>query len=140
MSWHPPYTLINTWRHGVQGRAAQGMQQMRQELETYEANNAKLALPYYLGLMAGLCQRAGDTAAAIATVTRALAVGQETGERWNEAELYRLIGRFFHPKAVGLRPRKTLHNRHVRLQNPKSPPPAKCLSLTGPLRLAATIR
>ena len=82
MSWHPPYTLINTWRHGVQGRAAQGMQQMRQELETYEANNAKLALPYYLGLMAGLCQRAGDTAAAIATVTRAIAVGPETPDFW----------------------------------------------------------
>ena len=48
--------------------------------------------PYFLALLADVYAQAGQVEAGLATLDEALAAAQATGERWAEAELYRLRG------------------------------------------------
>lgn len=61
-------------------------------LTACRATGAELARPYLLSLLAEALIREGLYEEALRTVHEALAVGQKTGERWYEAELYRLKG------------------------------------------------
>jgi hypothetical protein len=53
-------------------------------------------VPYYLGVMAGLCSAARRADEAVELLEVALPKVGETG-RWFEAELHRLEGLFRHP-------------------------------------------
>jgi len=46
--------------------------------------------PYFLALLADVYAQEGQVEAGLATLAEALAAAQATGERWTEAELYRL--------------------------------------------------
>jgi predicted ATPase len=48
--------------------------------------------PYFLALLAEVYVQEGQVEAGLATLAEALAAAQATGERWAEAELYRLRG------------------------------------------------
>jgi predicted ATPase len=48
--------------------------------------------PYFLALLADVYAQEGQVEAGLATLAEALAAAQATGERWAEAELYRLRG------------------------------------------------
>ena len=48
--------------------------------------------PYYLGLFAQCCEKAGHANEALDVLITALDMVEKTGERWFEAELYRLSG------------------------------------------------
>ena len=50
--------------------------------------------PYFLALLADVYAQAGQVEAGLAALAEALAAAQATGERWAEAELYRLRGSF----------------------------------------------
>jgi predicted ATPase len=62
---------------------------MHRGLAAKQATGAQLKVPYYLGLIAGQADRAAD---ALPLLAEALARVERTGERWFEAELYRLRG------------------------------------------------
>jgi predicted ATPase len=66
--------------------------QIRQDLAAVRETGSALWEPYFLALLAEVYAQEGQVEAGLATVAEALAAAQATGERWGEAELYRLRG------------------------------------------------
>ena len=65
---------------------------LREAIQAFRAGGARLRLPYYLGLLADACGRAGRAAEGLVAVDEALAHARSTSERWWDAELHRLRG------------------------------------------------
>ena len=65
---------------------------LRTSIEEFRATGARLRLPYYLGLLAGACCRAGRGDEGLAVLDEALAEVRSSNERWWDAELHRLRG------------------------------------------------
>jgi predicted ATPase len=76
----------------MQGAALEGVAEMQQGLAAYRGIGAGLGLTHYLALLAEAYAQAGQTAAGLAVVAEALGVVDKDGERFCEAELYRLQG------------------------------------------------
>jgi predicted ATPase len=68
------------------------MSQIRQGLATRQALEAGIFQSYYLALLAEAYGKAGRAEEGLATLAEALAVVDNSGERFYEAELYRLKG------------------------------------------------
>jgi len=66
--------------------------QIRHDLAAVHETGSALWEPYFLALLAEVYAQAGQVEAGLATLAEALAAAQATGERWAEAELYRLRG------------------------------------------------
>jgi predicted ATPase len=66
--------------------------QIRQDLAAVRETGSALWEPYFLALLADVYAQEGQVEAGLATLAEALAAAQATGERWAEAELYRLRG------------------------------------------------
>jgi predicted ATPase/DNA-binding winged helix-turn-helix (wHTH) protein len=84
--------MLQGWALSEQGDVAEGIAQLREGLAAYRAIDAALGCPYFLGLLAQACGRAGQTAQGLAVVDEALTTAHHSGERHYEAELYRLQG------------------------------------------------
>jgi DNA-binding SARP family transcriptional activator len=65
---------------------------LRASIEAFRASGARLRLPYYLGLLAGICRRAGQAAEGLAAIHEAFAEVRSSNEHWWDAELHRLRG------------------------------------------------
>ena len=89
--WSAVGTIFRGWSIAVSGERERGLSEMRQGLAAKQATGSELNVPYCLGLMAAL---SGETAKDDATLLFADALSriERTGERWFEAELYRLKG------------------------------------------------
>jgi predicted ATPase len=66
--------------------------QLHQGLAAVRATGTALWEPYFLALLAEAYGQEGQVEAGLAALSEALVVVQTTGERWGEAELYRLRG------------------------------------------------
>jgi predicted ATPase len=88
-------TVLRGWALTAQGRQEGGVAQIREGLAAYRAAGIELGLPYYLALLAEGYRQAGPADEALGVLADALATAHSTGERWCEAELYRLQGEFF---------------------------------------------
>jgi predicted ATPase len=66
--------------------------QIRHDLAAVRETGTALWEPYFLALLAEAYAQEGQVEAGLAPLTEALAAAQATGERWGEAELYRLPG------------------------------------------------
>jgi len=65
---------------------------LRSSIDEFRGRGNRLRLPYYLGLLAGACWRAGRASEGLAVLDEALAEVQSTNEHWWDAELHRLRG------------------------------------------------
>jgi predicted ATPase len=65
---------------------------LRESIESFKASGARLRLPYYLGLLAQVCSRAGRADDGLAAVDGGMAASRENNERWWDAELHRVRG------------------------------------------------
>ena len=65
---------------------------IREGLSERNRPGAKLYRPFCLALFAEALEGAGEHDSALAALSEALALAQETGERWWEAEIHRLKG------------------------------------------------
>ena len=74
------------------GQAQEGTAQMQQGLTAYRGMGARIELPYMLAQLAETYGSLGQSSAGLAILAEALALVETTGERWWEAELYRLQG------------------------------------------------
>jgi predicted ATPase/DNA-binding winged helix-turn-helix (wHTH) protein len=72
------------------GRAA--ISSLRESIKAFKASGARIRLPYYLGLLAEVCGRAGYAEEGLAVVDEGMAASREHNERWWNAELHRLRG------------------------------------------------
>ncbi|MBI3300989.1 MAG: hypothetical protein HYZ72_02775 [Deltaproteobacteria bacterium] len=85
-------TLLQGWALAEQGKGEEGLRQMHQGLAAWRATGAELERTHYLALLAEAYGKVGQAEKGLATVTEALAVVNKNGERFCEAELYRLKG------------------------------------------------
>jgi predicted ATPase/DNA-binding winged helix-turn-helix (wHTH) protein len=85
-------TILQGWAMAAQGQGAAGLAQMRQGLVAYQATGAAVFRPYYLASLAEAYGQVGQAGEGLALLGEALAAVHKTGERFCEAELYRLKG------------------------------------------------
>jgi predicted ATPase len=79
-------------------------------LAVWRATGAANVQPYFLTLLADACRVAGQVEAGLQALADALTVARSTGERWWEAETYRLQGELFqaHTRPVRWEPEVAL--------------------------------
>jgi predicted ATPase len=80
------------WALAQQQQTEDGIEQIRRGIAAYQAAGISLMLPYFLGFLAEAALRGHQITEGLATVTEALERTHRTGERFSEAELYRLKG------------------------------------------------
>ena len=85
-------TILQGWALAEQGQSKEGIAQIRQGLAAFRATGAELWRPYYLALLAEAYGKVGQAEEGLTVLAEALAVVDKTGERYYEAELYRLKG------------------------------------------------
>jgi len=85
-------TILRGWTMAEQGQRAVGLAQMRQGLAAYQATGAAVFRPYYLAFLAEAHGKVGQAEEGLTALAEALAAVHKTGERFYEAELYRLKG------------------------------------------------
>jgi predicted ATPase len=90
--WLAVNAMYQGWGRVVQKQEKTGFTQMRQGLTTYQTTGAETVLPYFLGMLAEGYLKVGQVESGLRALSEALAVVNKNGERWCEAELYRLKG------------------------------------------------
>jgi predicted ATPase len=85
-------TILQGWALAEQGQGMEGCARIRQSLADYQATGAELGRAYFLAPLAEAYGKTGQIEEGLTTLTEALAVADKTGERFYEAELYRLKG------------------------------------------------
>jgi predicted ATPase len=80
------------WVLAMQGRHEEGIEQIRQGIITDEKQEVQVQRPFFLCTLVEAYAKAGKASDGLDTIAEALAVVNETGERWYEAELHRLKG------------------------------------------------
>jgi predicted ATPase len=101
--WLAGATILQGWVLAEQGEEEAGIAQMRQGLSSYQAMGSELWRPYFLALLAKAYREAGQADEGLTTRAEALAIVKRTGERWWEAEVYRVQGELFLQQAAGRR-------------------------------------
>lgn len=74
------------------GHVEEAAHEIRQGLNAWLATGAEVAKSYFLGVLADVERQRGNYEEALRTLDEALAATRELGERFYEAELYRLKG------------------------------------------------
>lgn len=80
------------WTLAATGRTDEGIVEMRRAMAAARASGSYQLQTFFLALLADGLLRTGEAAEALAVVTEALGLAARTGERFYEAELYRLEG------------------------------------------------
>ncbi|MGY3035664.1 putative ATPase [Bradyrhizobium sp. USDA 4354] len=87
-----PAIVIRGWALTQSGEVQTGLTQIRQGIPAWRATGAALYEPYFLGLQAEVLGRSGAAEEGLDLVEKALERAEESGERWFEAELHRIMG------------------------------------------------
>ncbi|GAB7540665.1 adenylate/guanylate cyclase domain-containing protein [Cupriavidus sp. 8B] len=85
-------TILQGWAMAEQGSHEEGITKIRDGLTAYEATGAALGRPSHLALLAEAYGKAGQAQAGLRALAEALGLADNTGERFDEATLYRLKG------------------------------------------------
>lgn len=85
----------------MQGQGAEGLTQLCQGLEAYQASGQAFQRPHFLAMLAEVYGSIDQSEEGMMAITEALALVEQTGERYYEAELHRLKGEFL---MLGLAP------------------------------------
>jgi predicted ATPase len=90
--WVAHGTILRGWALAEQGQGEEGVTQVNQSLAGWRATGAALAQPHYLALLAEVYRKVEKPEEGLSALAEALAAVPKNGERWYEAELYRLKG------------------------------------------------
>ena len=90
--WTTQGTILRGRVMATQGHAVEGIGQIQQGLAAYRGTGSALLQPYFLALLSETYRRAGQAEAGLTGLADALRLVDNTGERWYQAELYRLKG------------------------------------------------
>jgi predicted ATPase len=85
-------TIWRGWALAEQGQVEEGIIQIRQGLAARRAKGAEGRRPYFLAQLAAAYGKGGQVEEGLTVLAEALAIMNKTGERFYEAELYRLKG------------------------------------------------
>ncbi|UWU75466.1 AAA family ATPase [Bradyrhizobium huanghuaihaiense] len=84
--------IIRGWTLGEVGDFGAGIAQIRDGLAMWQATGAGFLVPYFRSLLAEVHGQSGAVNEGLDLITEALDRVEETGERWFEAELHRMMG------------------------------------------------
>jgi TOMM system kinase/cyclase fusion protein len=98
--WVASGTILRGWALAEQGQVEEGIAQMHQGLSGRRATGAELGRPYYLAQLAEAYGEGGRAEEGLNVLAEVLAVVNQQGERWGEAELYRLKGELLLARSV----------------------------------------
>jgi len=90
--WLAGGTFLRGWALAEQGQGEEGIAQMQQGLAAFRAMGTESSRPYFLALLAEAYGKGGQAEEGLTVLAEALATVEKTGERFHEAELYRLKG------------------------------------------------
>jgi len=90
--WVVVGTIERSWALAEQGQGEEGITQIRQGLAAYRDIGSELTRTHFLSLLAKAYGKTGQTEEGLTALAEALAFVDKTGERFYEAELYRLKG------------------------------------------------
>jgi predicted ATPase len=93
--------ILHGWSLAQQGRADEGIAQMRRGLAGWQATGALSHRPYQLALLAEVLAKQGHAQDGLTALGEALALSTTSGERFLEAELHRLRGELLLIRAEG---------------------------------------
>ena len=96
-------TLMRGWALSERRQAKEGIAQLRQGIAAWRATGAELNCTEFLALLAGAYAKVGQTEEGLTVLAEALDLIEKTGERYHEAELYRLEGELLLAQAEKLR-------------------------------------
>jgi predicted ATPase len=88
----PTDTMLRGWALAMQGQEEEGIAQVRRGLAVCQAAGAEFAQPFFLAQLAEVCGKAGQIGEGLSRLSEALTLVNRTGERFYEAEIYRLTG------------------------------------------------
>jgi len=84
--------VLRGWALVEHGQAEEGIAQLREGIAGWAATGAVVLQPYFLALLAEAHARMAHVDEGLSTLAEALTIVERTGERYMEAELYRLKG------------------------------------------------
>ncbi|MBV8735907.1 MAG: AAA family ATPase [Alphaproteobacteria bacterium] len=90
--WGAQGSIYRGWVKVKNGDVHEGISLLRSGLTAYRTNGAEVWMTYHIALLARACEIAEQVEEALTLVDEALQIGERTGERWVEAELYRHKG------------------------------------------------
>jgi predicted ATPase len=90
--WSTLGTILQDWALAAQGQGTEGIAQIHKGLLALRATGAENFRPYFLALLADAYGKGRQVREGLALLDEALALVNETGERWPEAELHRPKG------------------------------------------------
>lgn len=90
--WHELALMQQGWARALLGELEEGADQLRSAMEAYERIGNVLMVPQYLAVLSDLYRQMDRIDAARAALGAAFEVLERRGERYYEAELYRLRG------------------------------------------------
>jgi predicted ATPase len=85
-------TIMRGWALAAQGRAEEGIDQMRRGIDALEATGAFLRQPYYLAMLAEAHGERGEGARGLELLAQARAASHRSGGSYWEAEIDRIEG------------------------------------------------
>jgi predicted ATPase len=88
-------TIMRGWALVKQERHEEAIEQMRQGLAALQATGTELVRPHFLDLLAEALGKNGHPDEGLRVLEEALVVAHRNGERYYEAELYRIKGEVF---------------------------------------------
>jgi len=84
--------MLQGWALSQLGQKSAGLKLVRDGLIAFRLTGGKIWQSFWLALLAEVCTAAGEIDQAMESIAQALAHAEQTGERFYEAELYRLKG------------------------------------------------
>ncbi|HKN29591.1 MAG TPA: hypothetical protein VJY34_17580 [Roseiarcus sp.] len=84
--------LASGWARARLGDRVTGMTELRQALAAYAEQGNKLNAPFYQGWLAEVEAAGQDAEGALARIDEALALAEQTDQRWTDALLHRIRG------------------------------------------------
>ena len=98
--WVVHHMMLQDYCMAESSERENAINQLCWSLSAWQDTGALLALPYYLALLAEVYETANRPDEGLAAVHEALNIVDKTGERWFEAELYRLTGELLLKQSV----------------------------------------
>jgi predicted ATPase len=90
--WSAYGTIMRGWALAEQGKGEEGIAQMRQGLSAWHDTGTELFRPFWLARLAEAYGKVGRAEEGLKVLAEVLTTVSKTGERFYEAELYRLKG------------------------------------------------
>jgi predicted ATPase len=100
LHWVAYGIIVCGWALAVQGQWEEGIAQIQQGLIAQKTVGAQIGRPAFLSLLTEAHAAAGQVEAGLGVLAEALALVDYTGERYWEAEIYRLKGEILLQQAV----------------------------------------